>query len=203
MSNQVEFERVSFLDIYPKCMDKINKKISHEEFVEFLDNEIEVEKYISVSIKKSLSDLFFIVNSDDKDFVEMALMLEVHKVFGILFSYTNIQIKPSEILAENYDVVLHSGLYDYIRARCNNDFILACNLIDNALKFKCASIAEVFNDGYDVDNLKEIVESSGNMFKNIETDKLSNITNILEMNDPSMVKLRDEIYSSKIPRIIK
>lgn len=193
---QTSKKDIQFFVLYEKCMDKISGKISEGEFFDYLETKLEVVPYIQIGLKKSIVDIFFITNDNgENDFSDITYLLELYSVFTMLFIYTNIAIVGDEMVQDNYDVIVMSGLSDFIKSKCGSDYNRLYNMILNASMFKGSMIMQQFANDIDIEELKTYGEKTQTAVGEIDTDKLSLMKEILEFNNPSIKKVKDMLYA--------
>lgn len=191
-----EEKTVAFATVYEKCVDKISGKISDMKFEKFLDDNVIVKDYIKIANKRSLIDTFHIVNNGDMDFSDLTFTYEIYSVLHMLFSYTNINITSDEISEQNYDAVMESGLYWYIKSMCEEDYNVLYNMMYNSLSFKNYQIMRMFEENYDVDGVERILNNTTGALREIDEEKLALMKDIMDFNNPALNKIKDMVYDA-------
>lgn len=188
-----------FWILFEKCLDKVNGKINQDEFIKFLDEKIDVSDYIPLHTKKSIIDIFYVVNeSSENDFSDLTYLFEMFSVFTMLFLYTNIEIEDEEMTEINYDFVIKSGLVKYLKSKCKDDYKLLYNMFINSISFRNSMFVKTFADTLNIDELKNTFKETEIGFKDMDESKLSLIKSILEFNDPSLLKVKNMLYNEVV-----
>lgn len=186
---------IPFLNVYLKCKEVIEGKITNDEFNKFLYEEIEIEQYLPIQIKKSLIDIFFVRNNMEiQDFSDMSFAFEVYSILGLLLMYTNIDVSAEEMIAENYDIVIQSGLAEYVVDECREDYNRLYNMGINAIIFKNSFVIDSLSH-LTPDNLTNAIDNTRNLIDGMSEDKLRIMKDVLEFNDPHITEIKESIYS--------
>jgi hypothetical protein len=186
---------VPFLKVCIKCEEKIDGDVSETAFKRYLDKYITVKDYIPLSYKKNLLDIFFSsIESEDGDFSDLAYLFEMFTVLHILMFYTNIEIDVTELTEENYDLVVHSGLADYIKSKCEKDFNKTYSMAMQAISFKTYEIISNFANTVDIDGARDLFADTQNAVSEIDIEKLRFMKDIMDYNNPALKDVKDAIY---------
>lgn len=188
---------IEFCTVFECCLNKIHGKITEREFKKFLKNNVQVDKYISLSTKQSLLDTFHDIGIVDNGLYDLTGLFEIHSILIVLFSYTNINIVDEELTEQNYNVVMESGLVDYIKNQCGEDYRLFLDMVNRTFIFKCYQMSKQFLTLTDIETLEEVVNQTGRMFNEMDNEKLSLIKEVVEFNDPSLQTVKNTLYSIK------
>lgn len=186
---------VNFNDLHDKMYQKTSNLISADDFQEWLDNNIDINKYISISKKYAIASVFsdrIFFNMTDLDIFNdidnIFLQYEIEKIFIILSSYTNINIEDKNRNIQNYDLIMNSGLYDYIENNCRKDCNKLSEIIDKVSGINTLSIMQQFvmfigkqPSVEDMEKIKDIINNE------IDKDKLEILQTVQEYNNP-MIK---------------
>lgn len=191
-----EKKRVEFCAVFQKCVDKLDGQITEDEFINYLNDKIHVNNYLSLSYKSSMINSFYDSIFVDEELYDLAYLFEIFSVLIVLLAYTNINIVDEEMIEENYDVVMASGLVDYIKIKCNKDFELFRDMMGKSLNFRCYQSIKKFTISMDLETLEMASKQTQNMFKEIDTEKLSLIKEISEFNNPSLKNVQNFIYDA-------
>lgn len=191
--------KILFEDILKILKQKYFNEINDKDFNNYLKNNIIISNYIPISTKYTYIELLkeklfdeskaFDSKKDLYDLEYICMEYEIDLVFDILFKYTNIIIADYEKDTENYDLVMSTGLYDFIIACCEKDykrFIDECDKIINIndiLTFN--SFKDIFNNIPNENEAKNIVEA----INNIDTDKLELLKEIQKYNNSTLKKV--------------
>lgn len=187
---------LEFYKLYDVCVDKIEKNISKKEFHDFLDKNVIVSEYISLGTKKNMIDLFYAMNTgDDEYFTNMTYMFEIYSILFMLFTYTNIHITDEEINENNYDVVMRSGLADYIKTKIGQDYTNFYNMVLNSNSFRAYQLINMFDSSLDINELKDFAIKTEKALTEVDKEKLSLLSSIVEFNNPALKKINDYLHN--------
>lgn len=190
-----ENNMISFDIIREKCIQYNCNTITKDEFIKFLDENLIVEKYVNSDLKKSYIVLFYAMNSEEEnDYVDMAYLFEIFSILMFLFAYTNIDIKVDDMNEVIYDIVIKSGLEEYISDKVGKDFNNWIKLFEKTVMFRNAYVLENLNNNIDLDELKKFSKETQSNFSNMDKSQLEYVATIIENNDPSMQKIKNAIY---------
>lgn len=140
-----------------------------------------IKKYAAVSMfNKRLVEL--ISNMDkttSEDIVAYYITYDVEKVFVILDSYAGIYSTFDERTTENYDLLISSGFYRMILAKCREDV----HMFDNICNRNCGinnvwimnQLSEIFCSSANVNNVEKIADIINNKINKNTLDKLNAI----------------------------
>lgn len=190
----LEENKLKFYTLYDFCNDRIEGNISETKFIDYLNKNLIVSKYISLGTKRDMIFLFYAINDELNDYSNMTYMFELYSVLFMLFAYTNIEISDEEINENNYNVAMESGLVDYIKEKVGKDFNIFYNMIINSMNFKGYQLISMFADSLNIDEIKNFSIETQKVLGDMDIEKLSLLKTILEFNDPSLNKLNNDIY---------
>ena len=185
---------------------KVKKGITS---LEELINTLKFRFYIPLSVKSAVADLVEIIVSSNMSNTEATEMLddiladlndfigtnvkpkseiiknyELTKFMFMISQYIGIQISNENCTEEVYDLLHEIGLVDYILNKAEKDWNKFEDMIDNTTGIKYYALTEtimnLFNDIPTQDKLREFTDS----VNNIDTEKINNLRQILDFNDP-------------------
>lgn len=139
---------------------------------------------------------FYDTNFLEEDLYDLTYLFEIFSVLIVLFAYTNINIVEEEMTDENYDVVMASGLVDYIKSKCAKDYQLFREMMSKSLEFKSYQSIKKFAISLDLGTLETISNQTGKMFNDVDVEKLSLIKDIVEFNNPALKNVQNFIYDA-------
>lgn len=200
---------VNFNDLHDKMFQSKSGLISKEDFFEWVGKNIEINTYIPITKKYALIRIFSdkfsdMVNNDleneDNDYI--FLIYDINQVFVLLFAYTDMIILSQNRTIDNYDLIMESGLFDYIMKFCEKDYKLLIEKCDKVTGINDLNILKQFVSSIGnqptVEDMKKIRDIINN---EIDSDKLEIIKAVQEYNNPALKKIVD-ITSNKVMRDI-
>jgi hypothetical protein len=191
---------LSFNDLHDKMAQRVNGLISKEDFYMWLNENMETQPYLSIVKKYAVSQAFSenLTKSLDKDIDEIGLdffylTYDLNQMFALLFAYTDIVVTSKHRTIANYDLVMQSGLYDYILSCCKDDYKTLVEKCD-----RVSGIDSLFLVNSVLKNLRqpsvEEWEQIRDIINNdIDKEKFEIIRDIQEFNDPTMKVIRKSI----------
>lgn len=193
---------IKFTDLHDKLVAYNTKLINKEQLEKWLDENIEVKKYISLSTKYAIISVFVdnfnvsigdkIDSGDDMDYLYMTY--DINLMFSLLFQYIDIPVVSKYRTIDNYDLIIESGFYDYLLDRCGKDYkilVEKCDRItgiNNLIIVK--ELTNIFGNPPSVDDIERIKDLINN---EIDIDKLNIIKAIEEYNNPNLKKIIDKV----------
>lgn len=187
---------ISLKDILIQLNKLNDNKISKEELYIYLLNNIEIKSYISLvhkyaiirRVNEKLQDRIIDINENDYDLDMLYFDYDLYLLFELLFSYTNIEVDDDDKTLENYDLILSTGLYDYIISYCSIDYEI--------LKEKCDKVVGINN----INILNELRTLFGGMPSIEGMQQASDIINNLDKNN---LKILNTINALNNPKVIE
>ena len=197
--------------------------ISLEELV----NTLKFRFYIPLSIKSAVADLVEIIVSSSMSNTEATEMLddiladlndfigtnvkpkseiiknyELTKFMFMISQYIGIQISNENFTEEVYDLLHEIGLVDYILSKAEKDWNKFEDMIDNTTGIKYYALTEtimnLFNDIPTQDKLREFTDG----VNNIDTEKINNLRQILDFNDPITTQVVEAMKLDAIEEVM-
>ena len=175
-----------------------------EDFVEFLNGNVNVESYIPIGRKIAIMDIFSrnfsivienILNDKFATLSELYMEYEMRKIFDILLKYIDVEFDMTYQNNMEYDLIMQSGLYDYIINVSYADYHKFCEYLDCVVGIRDISILDLFNKKLNTPTVDD-VEKMVSKIENIDKNKIDKLMKIVEMNDPLTTAVRDIIKSS-------
>ena len=200
---------INFTDLHDKLAQIVNGLISKEDLYQWLDENIEVKSYIPITQKYAMINIFsdrFNTNvyNDSGELDELFnLMYDIESLFSFLFGYTDIFVRPKDRTADNYDLIIRSGFYDYMMQFCKSDYL---DLIS-----KCDRVCSIDNivllNGFvksltqpsveDMERIRDIINNE------IDKDKLDVLKAVEEYNNPFFKKIMDVVSKKELAETMK
>lgn len=169
----------------------------------FISNEIETKETFS-ELDAFLEALDNEVNSENKDLdkdIPILQKYEIMKVFNILSAYISIEFTEKNFTEKNYDLIQETGIFNFLLNKIGTDFDRFETIVDNVTGMKYFSLtATISNILNAIPNQKKI-EEVNNMMTNLSEEKIHDMLQILNFNDPRLGNLVKEIESSTMQAI--
>lgn len=201
---------IKFTDLHDKLVQCNTGLISKEQLTSWLDENVKVKKYISLSTKYAIISVFVnnintIVDDinieEDLDYLYMTY--DINLMFGLLFQYIDIPVISKYRSIENYDLVMESGLYDYLMDKCEKDYRVMVEKCDRLTGINNLSItrelSNIFGNPPSVEDIERIKDLINN---EIDVEKLNIIKAIEEYNNPTLKKIIDRAERESVREII-
>lgn len=196
---------MKFTDLHDKMAQCVNGLISKESFYSWLDENIKVKSYLSIATKYAIISMFSDrLNQDISDYLEkkeatgyIYMMYDINIMFELLFKYIEVIVLSKNRTIENYDLVMQSGLYDYIVDKCGSDYKNLVEKCDRASNIETMGIirelSNIFVNPPSVEDMEKIKDIINN---DIDKKKLQILKAVEEYNNPTLKKILDK--ASKI-----
>lgn len=183
---------------------------TYNDFNKYLNENVKIIHYIPLNKKAAIMDVFatnfttVIVNVLDdvtSTIADIFIAYEIRKVFEILFEYTDIDFDYSYLNTLEYDLVIQSGLYEFIMCRVKPDYDRLIDYLDMCVGIRDISILELFKSKLnmptmdDVNNIKSIID-------NIDKDVLNKLSHIQDINNPLMNELVSSIKDMSVAEAV-
>lgn len=181
------------------------------DFNDFLQENIKITKYLPIGRKYAIIDIFstsfsYTISDMLQDkfstFSDILMKYEMDKMFDILFRYIDIDFDVRYKNSEEYDLIMQSGLYDYILQYCGKDYNRICSELDVAVGIKDMSIIQLFNEKLSMVNIAD-TERMIEAIEGIDKNKIDKLLKIAEMNDPLTKDVVDAIRTESYKVAIK
>ena len=191
-----------FFNDLKTVVDTYNRnEMTKEEYEKFLKDNIIVNKYIPIAKKYAMISSFCSEFNKVVFDVDKSNQTEI-ELYSLLFGYTNIIIASDERNITNYDLIMSSGLYDYIYIKCKNDYdniIEKCNRlngIDNL--WILSKLNDIFCNPMNVENIEKIKDIINN---EVDKDKLKFINSIVEFNNPQIKSFFNKLEKDTVNEV--
>lgn len=185
---------MNFTDLHDKMYQVVSGLLPRDEFFKWLNANIEVKQYLPIVNKygvirrfseKFQEDMDEYMNREDKPGLDfLYLMYDINLMFNVMFQYIEMIVYSDQRTLNNYDLVMQSGLYDYIMHKCSRDYA--------EIKQKCdrlsgiddlnivATFTEILGNQLKVEDIREMKE----MVDGIDTEKLEILKVVQMLNNP-------------------
>lgn len=200
---------MDFMTLLEMATKRCDFKISEEEFINWLDENIEVNTYIPITMKYAVASIFSNnlkdVEEIDKSDLNICyfMMYDIGIMFDVLFRYIDVTALPDDKTSYNYDIFCKSGLKEYILNICKEDYnelVQICDRITAINQFALiSSLSSFINPIPTTEDIDKIV----NLFNNqLDKEKLQLVKDINLLNDPKMNKVLENIKKQSINEIM-
>ncbi len=190
-------------------MNDIEYKELHEHMVSdnpldfklYLQRNISVKPYVSISKKCAYVDIAAMNLShilqemiDDKvsSLADMCMYIEMEKLFTGLFMYINVNFNTDYQTYVEYDLIMESGLFEYVMKYAEKDYERFCHDVDIAVGIHDMSIIEAIKQHLHIPTEEE-VNAMTESLKNIDDTKMDKILRISDMNNPTLASFVDGV----------
>lgn len=200
---------LTFKDLCGKMKQRVNNDITQEDFFEYLDNNISINKYIPISKKYAIAEIVskkyeasLILQSEIENFDSFIYMqYDIYKTLYSIFAYTSIIINKEFYNQESYDLCYRSGLIQYIKKESNNDLDSLFEKCDCVSGINNIFIIKKLNEILSVNTVEDWEKIEDIINNGIDENKLKFFNEITAYNDPHMHELFDRIKENSIKRI--
>lgn len=192
---------MKFTDLHDKMAQCVNGLISKESFYSWLDENIKVKSYLSIVVKYATISIFSEkVTQEINDYLEkkeatgyIYMTYDINLVFELLFKYIDMVVISKNRTIENYDLVMQSGLYEYIISKCGKDYEDLVKKCDRASNIDTMGIIRELSNIFvnppsveDIEKIKDIINND------IDKEKLQILKAVEEYNNPTLKKILDK-----------
>lgn len=150
-------------------------------------------KRLSDNINESINEL---VNNENFGYDYIFMKYEINKYFILFSKYTNIIIKNEDMTLNNYDILMSSGVFDYVNSICEKDYKDFSNLCDRVTGIDNLSITRQLSNLLTTDVVSKNLRSIKRSIDGISKDKLNILKNIHEFNNPLYKEIFDNAINS-------
>lgn len=193
---------MKFTDLHDKMAQCVNGLVSKDDFYSWLDENIKVKQYLSIANKYAIISMFSDkVNQEINDYLDknnatgyIYMTYDINMMFELLFKYIDMVVLSKNRTIENYDLVMQSGLYDYIISKCGKDYDDLVKKCDRASNIDTMGIIREISNMFvnppsveDIEKIKDIINND------IDKEKLEVLKAIEEYNNPTLKKIVDNI----------
>lgn len=191
-------------DIIRICKDFIEDSENEKTVKEYNDllNSIIVKSYMPMQ-EKVVALVRMLMDNEREIDVESSFFtagLELACCFDGLLAYTNIdpEVDISIKNYENYDIIYQSGLADYILQYCEKDYERLVKMMERTLSFE--SLREMINSLSSMDSgmLREVVNALKGVKKDLDSETIKNIADIMRLDDPLLTQIKETIVDSAL-----
>lgn len=198
-------DKVMLSEIIQKCKEFDEGK-SNKEVLDELGSRITVKNYLSIVDKMAiLCDFYFSKSSIYNSVEEKLIEFETKKFWKILLKYTNIEIDNKDLCnLDNYDLCFPM-IHDYIAQFCYVDYERTCQMISNYIMITCVAMISSYFENMDTESIQEGNKETKELLETlIGNEKLvSELNNLLILNDPNTIEMINEIKKESIKKIKK
>lgn len=191
-------------DIIRICKDFIEDSENEKTVKEYNDllNSIIVKSYMPIQ-EKVVALVRMLMDNEREIDVESSFFtagLELACCFDGLLAYTNIdpEVDISIKNYENYDIIYQSGLADYILQYCEKDYERLVKMMERTLSFE--NLREMINSLSSMDSgmLREVVNALKGVKKDLDSETIKNIADIMRLDDPLLTQIKETIVDSAL-----
>lgn len=191
-------------DIIRICKDFIEDSENEKTVKEYNDllNSIIVKSYMPMQ-EKVVALVRMLMDNEREIDVESSFFtagLELACCFDGLLAYTNIdpEVDISIKNYENYDIIYQSGLADYILQYCEKDYERLVKMMERTLSFE--NLREMINSLSSMDSgmLREVVNALKGVKKDLDSETIKNIADIMRLDDPLLTQIKETIVDSAL-----
>lgn len=194
-----------FNDLKDKYSQYKNSLITFDEFDSWVYENIEIQQYIPV-IKKytmlhDIDETFAkecaeVMKMDRNNMEILFVMYDMTAIFDILFRYTNIDIQVDQRTTVNYDYMVSSGLFDYLKNKIGADYDKFVSMFEKASGINELNVIKVIEATLASSVKPEDIESLEKLFKGMTPKKIKLIEDFQEFNNPGIKLLYDNMKSA-------
>lgn len=200
---------LNFNDLHDKLAQRKMGLITKENLYSWLDENMEVTSYLPITKKYAICKLFSdkfqeqVKNNEDQDQDYIYLLYDLNCLFTLLFSYTDMIVISKHRTLVNYDLIIESGLYDYILSFCKEDYLRLVEKCDRVTGIDNLSTFMYFSTAIgkqpsveEFERIKDIVNNE------LDKDKLDIIKVLQEYNNPMMKKIIDNVSKDAVIEVM-
>lgn len=196
-----------FNDFKDKYNQYKTKLISYEDFDSWVYENVEITNYISIinkyvmlhDINEAFTKDYQKIMSLDKDNMEIAFVIyDIATVMDILFRYTNIDVSIDQRTTENYDFMMSSGLFKYLRDKIGPDYDKFISMFEKASGINEINTIKVIAKFFESSISGKDVENLEKMFKSMTPKKIKLLEEFQAFNNPGMKSLYDNMKNSAL-----
>lgn len=166
---------------------------------------ISVRTYIPMSEKfAAIRHIGAVVNKEidnllqDKNFGYDYIFLnyEIEKFFTLFEKYTGIKVSDKDKTLPNYDLIMETGAFDYIKESCKEDYCDFSKLCDRVTGIDNMAITRELMSVLTTDVVTKNMNIIKKAINGISKDKLNTLSEIHKFNNPLYKEMYDKIVSS-------
>lgn len=184
---------------------------STDELSAYINDNLIVQTYLPIGKKYAMLDIFAdsfsytisdLMEDDASSLSDLLMEYEMKKMFDILFRYTNTEFDYAYYNSMEYDLIMQTGLYDYILAYCKNDYDKICLDLDVVTGIRDISILDLFNKKLNIPSVEDIKQMK-NIVDDLDDEKINKLVKIADMNSPLNSAIADVIKADTYSDVIK
>jgi len=176
------------------------------DFKLYLQRNIKIKPYVSISKKCAYVDIAAMnlsyrlqdmLSDNVSTTAEMCMYIEMEKLFTGLFMYINVNFNTDYQSYVDYDLIMESGLFDYVMKYAEKDYNRFCADVDVAVGLQNMSVIEAMKTYLHVpteEEINHIVQS----INGIDDTKMDKILRINDMNNPTLKSLVDGMHKQTV-----
>ena len=202
-------KEIELLDVLTVCSNFLsNPEIKeNQEKLEDLKQNLIIKKILPLHQKEIVvMKTIFDVNTIDEDSSSAALALEVSLLFNALLSYTNITNNAQIAYISNqayYDILIMSGLVDYVMEFCGEDYKRVEKLVDRMISFENIKSLVNLLSKMDTASLEGLTDEFKKFTLETNPESLRYLADIMRHNDPVYTAVKDNIINSAVDEAMK
>ena len=182
-----------------KCIDKKISKEGYDAFVKKLN----IKSYLPLEKKAQILISFIMQLVYTEGFVsEMAAIdLEMRKLFRCLLAYTDMDINSVDaypIDFSTYDVIVESGLYDYIFSICEKDYKRLEKLIEQAISFESVLQVSMNMAQLNPEEMHSQIKDAEKFMQGFSSKDIEHFAQIATLQDPLVHDIANMIRDNKL-----
>lgn len=182
-----------------KC---ISKKISKDGYDAFI-KKLNIKSYLPLEKKAQILISLIMQLVYTEGFVsEMATIdLEIRKLFRCLLAYTDMDINSVDVYPidfSTYDVIVESGLYDYILSICEKDYKRLEKLIEQAISFESVMQVSMNMAQLNPDEMHSQIKDAQKFMEGFSSKDIEHFAQIATLQDPLVHDIANMIRNNKL-----
>lgn len=180
----------------------VNKEISKEGYDAFI-KKLNIKSYLPLEKKSQILISLIMQLVYTEGFVsEMAAIdLEIRKLFRCLLAYTDMDVNSVDaypIDFSTYDVIVESGLYDYILSICKKDYKRLEKLIEQAISFESIMQVSMNMAQMDPDKMYSQIKDAEKFMQGFSSKDVEHFAQIATLQDPLVHDIANMIRDNKL-----
>lgn len=150
-------------------------------------------RHIGAVINKEIDNLL-----QDKNFGYDYIFLnyEIEKFFTLFEKYTGIKVQDKDKTLPNYDLIMETGAFDYIKELCKEDYYDFSKLCDRVTGVDNMSITRELMSVLTTDVVTKNMNIIKKAINGISKDKLNTLSEIHKFNNPLYKEAYDNVINS-------
>ena len=189
-------EKMTLQRLILDCKNAKNGDISREDFLKEFSY-VDRDKYIPIltktNIVRSVISHLYSFSNDLFDCSSYMAVFEMTCLFEIYIKYfLDVDVSTDEEDFVSYDVIVSSGLLDILKFR---DYDRIIEMVKRAESMDDLRSVRNIADGFDVDKMLQASENIKDALS--DKDTISNLSNLINFNDPTYAGYKKIIKDSK------